>query len=294
MTEGALHTIGAVERDTGVGRDTLRVWERRYGFPEPVRNEKGERLYPESQLRKLQRVKRLLSQGMRPGKLLALKDEELDAIESELTENSATRQPTEFDAAVNAVLLAVRDADINQVSDLFEASHQRLGSEAFITQFCMPLVVIVGEKWASGDLKIFEEHFLSQQMIQFLSIKISEAEILSTKPIVLLATLPGEEHSLGLLMLATLLSSRGVSTINLGADVPLEQIRDAVEHFNVDYVGLTFSAAYQYSNIRNNLLELRDSIPEDVDIWVGGQGSKRLRKLPEGISKITSFNQLPF
>jgi len=255
MTEGALHTIGAVERDTGVGRDTLRVWERRYGFPEPVRNEKGERLYPESQLRKLQRVKRLLSQGMRPGKLLALKDEELDAIESELTENSATRQPTEFDAAVNAVLLAVRDADINQVSDLFEASHQRLGSEAFITQFCMPLVVIVGEKWASGDLKIFEEHFLSQQMIQFLSIKISEAEILSTKPIVLLATLPGEEHY---------------------------------------YVGLTFSAAYQYSNIRNNLLELRDSIPEDVDIWVGGQGSKRLRKLPEGISKITSFNQLPF
>ena len=29
--------IGAVERDTGIGRDTLRIWERRYGFPVPER-----------------------------------------------------------------------------------------------------------------------------------------------------------------------------------------------------------------------------------------------------------------
>ena len=32
-----LYSIGVVERDTGIDRDTLRVWERRYGFPEPVR-----------------------------------------------------------------------------------------------------------------------------------------------------------------------------------------------------------------------------------------------------------------
>jgi DNA-binding transcriptional MerR regulator len=32
------YSIGVIERDTGIGRDTLRVWERRYGFPDPVRN----------------------------------------------------------------------------------------------------------------------------------------------------------------------------------------------------------------------------------------------------------------
>ena len=57
--------IGVVERDTGIGRDTLRVWERRYGFPRPVRNAKGERSYPEDQLRRLQRTRRLLDRGMR-------------------------------------------------------------------------------------------------------------------------------------------------------------------------------------------------------------------------------------
>ena len=67
-----LLSIGVVERDTGIGRDTLRVWERRYGFPEPVRNEKGERKYSEMQLRRLQRTRRLLDRVLRPGKLLSL------------------------------------------------------------------------------------------------------------------------------------------------------------------------------------------------------------------------------
>ena len=37
MTEAA-HTIADVERDTGLSKDTLRVWERRYGFPLPLRD----------------------------------------------------------------------------------------------------------------------------------------------------------------------------------------------------------------------------------------------------------------
>ena len=39
-------TIAAVERDVGLSKDVLRVWERRYGFPVPERDANGERLYP--------------------------------------------------------------------------------------------------------------------------------------------------------------------------------------------------------------------------------------------------------
>jgi len=38
------------------------------------------------------------------------------------------------------------------------------------------------------------------------------------KPLVVLATLPGEEHTLGLLMLTAMLSARGISAINLGGE----------------------------------------------------------------------------
>ncbi|MGZ8253883.1 MAG: MerR family transcriptional regulator, partial [Burkholderiaceae bacterium] len=61
--------IAAVERDTGLSKDTLRVWERRYGFPQPLRDANGERVYPQDQVDKLRLIKRLMDQGHRPGKI---------------------------------------------------------------------------------------------------------------------------------------------------------------------------------------------------------------------------------
>ena len=57
-------SIAAVERDTGIGKDTLRVWERRYGFPVPGRDANDERIYPMAQVEKLRVIKRLMDQGV--------------------------------------------------------------------------------------------------------------------------------------------------------------------------------------------------------------------------------------
>ena len=62
MNDKAMMTISAVERDTGLGKDTLRVWERRYAFPQPIRDAKGERLYTPEQVERLRLIKRLMDQ----------------------------------------------------------------------------------------------------------------------------------------------------------------------------------------------------------------------------------------
>jgi DNA-binding transcriptional MerR regulator len=266
-----LYSIGAVERDTGIGRDTLRVWERRYGFPEPVRREKGERKYSEKQLRQLQRIRRLLDQGMRPGKLLPLGEEGLDELEGSLQSG----QPLQLEQTVSELIEAIHSTDV----ELLESLLQKLNT--------------VGEFWARGKLQIFQEHFLSQQLIRFLNTEIARLQRHARKPRVLLATLPGEEHTLGLLMVAAMLSSHGVVTINIGAGVPMDQIGRAVEQFNVDIVGITFSGAYQYRNIRPHLIELRELIPDDIEIWTGGEGVRRLRKLPVGVTKFSTLEKLP-
>ena len=56
--------IAAVERETGINKETLRVWERRYGFPAPWRDATGERLYPPEQVHKLRLVRRLMEAGI--------------------------------------------------------------------------------------------------------------------------------------------------------------------------------------------------------------------------------------
>ena len=53
-------SIAAVERDTGIAKDTLRVWERRYGFPNPLRDSNDDQVYPADQIEKLRLLKRLL------------------------------------------------------------------------------------------------------------------------------------------------------------------------------------------------------------------------------------------
>lgn len=61
-----LWNIAEIERDTGLGKDALRVWERRYGFPTPLRDARGDRLYDQPQLQRLLRIKQLLDAGHRP------------------------------------------------------------------------------------------------------------------------------------------------------------------------------------------------------------------------------------
>ena len=290
MTENdQLYPIGVIERDTGIGRDTLRVWERRYGFPDPLRNTKGERVYPERQLRHLQRIRRLLDRGMRPGKLVPLTEDALDGLEASLQPAA----PEPLDEAVTQILDAIRSADTWQVEDLLRRQYQKQGMQAFIPGTVVPLLHQVGELWIGGKLQIFQEHFLSEELIRFLNAEISALQKSAGKSRVVLATLPGEEHTLGLLMLAALLSARGISIINLGGEVPMDQIGHAAQQFHADVVGITFSASYQYRNIRQHLLELRELLANDVHIWIGGEGVRRLRKLPAGVTRFNSLEKLP-
>ena len=89
--EENLFAIGTVERDTGIGRDTLRIWERRYGFPTPARNAKGERVYAAAQVRRLQVIRRLLDQGLRPGKVVPLDEEALGDLAGTLPAAASSR-----------------------------------------------------------------------------------------------------------------------------------------------------------------------------------------------------------
>lgn len=280
-------TIGAVERDTGIARDTLRIWERRYGFPEPVRNDKGERLYPENQLRRLQRIRRLLDQGLRPGKVVSLNDSDLDKLEMSLCPETPCTQSVEH------ILTLLQTTDGITLEAELLSIYQKQGIQAFITETVAPLLTAVGERWAKGELQIYEEHLISQVLTRLLNKEISIIQKTAMKPRVLLATLPGEEHSLGLLMISALLSSHNITVINLGGEVPLDQIVNAVERYEVDVLGVSFSGSYQYENIRRNLKELRDAVVQGVDIWIGGEGVKRLRKLPPGVIKFKSLDKLP-
>jgi DNA-binding transcriptional MerR regulator len=279
-------SIAAVERDTGLSKDTLRIWERRYHFPKPLRDANGERLYPRSQLEKLRLVKRLMDQGHRPGKIMAC---ELD----ELSQMTAEDRP--LAAASHDLSTTLGLVRTHQVSELRQHLAQVLmkqGLQHFVLRTVVPLNEMIGEAWMRGDLAIFEEHLYSEQIQAALRSAISNLHQPSKPPRVLLTTFPTEEHRLGLLMVEALLAVEGASCIGLGNEIPLPEIVQATFAHRADVVALSFSGAFQPNSAVAGLRELRATLPPNVAIWVGGSSLQRVRKPIPGVQIMQSLEQV--
>lgn len=72
--------INVVEKETGISKYLLRMWERRYTFPRPDRDQKGERLYSSVDVEKLKIIKSLMEEGYRPSKVINQQLDELKVL----------------------------------------------------------------------------------------------------------------------------------------------------------------------------------------------------------------------
>lgn len=282
--------IAAVERDTGLPKDTLRVWERRYGFPQPVRDAMGDRVYPADQVEKLRLLKRWLDAGHRPGKVVHLPLDELQR----LAQDQPERAGAGVSAAVDDYLALLRDHDVPALRRSLGQALLSLGLERFVTELVAPLTAGIGEAWLRGDLTVTQEHVYTEALQLVLRQAIgSVPEPLSQAPRVLLATLPQEGHGLGLLMAEAMLCLHGCRCISLGVKVPLDGIAAAAAQTQADVVGLTFSSAFPAGQVQAGLRDLRGLLPGRVRIWAGGGNLALQRRVPDGVDTVPDIAAVP-
>ena len=194
-------TIASVERDTGLSKDTLRVWERRYGFPVPDRDALGERLYPLDQVDKLRTLKRLLDLGHRPGKIVGLPTEELQRL-AQASANASLRslQPAQERDDLDGLLVLLTAHRFDELRSQLSQVLLRKGLARFIADVLAPMNEMVGEAWTRGTLQIFEEHLYTEVVQGLLRNAIGSIQRTDRRPRVLLTTFPQEPHGLGILM----------------------------------------------------------------------------------------------
>jgi len=268
--ESNLYNIGVVERETGIGKDTLRVWERRYGFPVPVRDQNEDRLYPGEQVNRLRLIKRLLDSGMRPAKVVGLQEQELNALLKE-----APNPHSDTSVELLEFMQLIKSHQGVELRVALSRALMRQGMSDFLSRTIAPLSMLVGDAWLRGEIRVFEEHLYSEQVNSVLRTAISTIRHASGTPRVLLTTLPGEEHSLGLLMVEATLSLCGAHCIMLGVQTPIGEIVQAVQAHKVDVLILTFSSAMPTRQVRSGIEQMRNALPEPVAFWVGGSGVQK-------------------
>lgn len=276
--------ITAVEQETGLSKDTLRVWERRYGYPRPQRDAHGERAYPAEQIQVLRRIRRLMDQGARPGRIFAQGVESLEAEARGVEAPAPEGLPHEL-----ALLRAHR---IGELRALLEQATLRDGLYAFVTETAAPLTSRVGEAWARGELQVFEEHLFSEQLQAVLRNAIARLDGAGATPRVLLTTLPGEQHGLGLLMAQAVLALEGADCVSLGTQTPVRELADAARAQRAQIVALSASGSLAAGPLKDGVTQLRAALPPEIELWCGGAGAVRLRRAAAGVRVIERLEQV--
>ncbi len=262
-------SIAAVELDCGLSKDTLRVWERRYGFPAPVRDDHDERLYPADQVGKLRLLRRLIDAGHRPGKIVTRSLEELTALARPVAGRPAAMESAE----VRDVLDLLRAHRTERLREALAGQVLQHGLGAFAMEVAPDLAKAVGAAWSRGDLEIHEEHLFTEQLTAVLRSAINgvlNGRLSSDPPRVLLTTFPQEPHALGILMAEAVFVLQGCPTVSLGARVPIPEIASAARAHGAQIVALSFSACMTSAQAHGGLAELRRTMDPAVQIWAGG------------------------
>ena len=284
--EMILLNISAVERDTGLSKDTLRIWERRYDFPRPLRDQNGDRAYTPEQVAKLQIIKRLLDQGHRPGKIMRLDEEQLAKLAARPAAEVAPRQDIEL------YLRLLRSHQSRELRRQLSQAMVRHGLQRFIVDTVAPLNEAVGEAWMRGEIAIFEEHLYTELMQGLIRNSITALQSQGNAPRVLLTSLPNEPHSLGLLMVEAMLAAENAHCIPLGTETPVTEIVHAAEAHRANIVALSFSGAYPESKAVEALRELRAMLPGSVLLCAGGAGVARIRRRLDDIQLIANLEKM--
>jgi DNA-binding transcriptional MerR regulator/methylmalonyl-CoA mutase cobalamin-binding subunit len=281
--------IAAVERDTGLSKDTLRVWERRYGFPQPERDANGERVYPLEQLDKLRLLKRLLDQGFRPGRIIGLPVAELQLLSEGVT--AAPRAATTLAATddLDRYLQCLTGHRLDDLRRQLSQALLRLGLARFVTDVVAPLTGLVGDAWSRGRLQVYEEHLYTEAVQAILRGATATIPAAGGSPRVLLTTFPQEPHGLGVLMAEAMFALDGASCVPLGVQTPVWEIAAAARSQRVDIVALSFTPVVNPNQVVEGLAELRAQLPAEIEIWVGGSAPVLRRRPPHDVQVLESL-----
>ncbi len=266
-------TIGAVARATGLSADTIRVWQKRYGFPVPHRRPSGHRVYSLADVRRLRRISEALARGHRPGQVVPLSEPRLDAL---LTGAASLRLAAPPGAMpLKPLMNLVRAHDGQALTSALLSEAAALGPIEFLRLRIVPLIELVGDGWERGELGIAHEHSFSERVEDVLRVVRLPFERDAAGPRITLATLAGETHGLGLQMCAVVAAVSGLATHLLGTDLPVSEIAAASRARKSAALGISISISTGGPASRDQLAELRRTVPAATPILVGGLGARR-------------------
>lgn len=258
------YRIKTIEQMTGLSRNTITAWERRYDLLEPRKDASGYRAYADADVELLLRVRGLLDQGFQIGEVVA-------RIRAERASGAPARPPSESIPSLREQLLA-RLLDYDRtgaeevVTRLMELSFRRRLDEVYV-----PVLHAIGEGWAEGRYTVAQEHFATalvrEQMVAMLkSLEVGPRD----GPLTVCAGYPGDTHELGLMAVAIHLALRGHRIVYLGANLPMDELAQVLGSRVANLACVSAITQGDPATVYEDAVALRRRVPAATVVAFGG------------------------
>jgi MerR family transcriptional regulator, light-induced transcriptional regulator len=282
-----LHPIQVVAYRTGLSPEVLRAWEKRYAAITPTRTVSNRRLYSDSDIERLLLLRRAISSGRSIGQIAHLSTPQLTDLVG--ADEKATQQapvtPTESAPAFSierhlvSCIRAVENLDAVALEFALARAAVALSRTALLERLLVSLLERVGELWSEGSLRIAHEHVASAIVRTFLGELQESAAASPAAPRLAVTTPAGQRHEFGALIAAAVAASEGWAVTYLGPDLPAAEIAAGALRLNVKAVALSIVYASGEPLLRQELTELRQRLPDEVALIVGGRATDAYRDL---------------
>lgn len=154
-------SIKDIENLTGIKSHTLRIWEQRYGIPNPKRTETNIRYYDDEDLKLLLNVSMLNKQGHKISQLTSLSKAELENMALTYSEDV-----TDEGIQLDTMLAAMFNLDETAFEKILSSHLLKFGLEYTMTHLFFPFLKRIGVLWQTGQVNPAFEHFMSNLIRQ--------------------------------------------------------------------------------------------------------------------------------
>lgn len=272
-----MYTIKWVAEQLGLAPGTLRAWEQRYGIVHPTRSEGGYRLYDDADLDALRTMARLVADGIQPAQAAEqVRSGRARPLPAGRTENGPSGLPDPF-----ALVTASRTYDIRALEATLDAAFAAARFEHVVDTWLMAAMAAVGDAWASGDLDVSQEHFVSAGVMRRLAAAYDAAGHARGGRHVVIGLAPGATHEIATLAFATMLRRAGLRVTYLGPDLPVPSWVEAVRTTRPDAVVIGAPRIADGESASEVVRALRQEVVRAA-VYVGGPGADPEHRLEAG------------
>jgi DNA-binding transcriptional MerR regulator len=287
------HRIHMVAKLTGLSRDVIRVWERRFDILKPTRGANRYRNYSDEDVALLRFLKEQLDTGASIGELSKLGREELlrqarvSAPQVSFVDNAFSRFLQELLSSLNPFNRVIFEKRLN-------GAVAAIPFEEALHGILLPLQEQVGQLWHDGHLDVSIEHYVTRQVQQKIFSAMNQLPVAEFGAKVVVACPPGEEHDIAACAVAYRCRVRGCRVHYLGANVPLVSLTKLCEQVEPDLTIMSFPVALSEANATELVQTIADEVPPVSDLAVGGHGALAMRDLfmKYSITVLENFGEL--